>query len=219
MDAVSLKKKKKIVRSVVLESDHFDGRIVECQPPFATEGLDAGLVEPFAAGFEEVVLVARGQMAHDAPHVVLQVGIEEFHRPTMALRRKTAQHQQPGVFGQEGFERMALAGIIVRFHSDKDTIMRRHRQIYLCFAGREPKILNIMRTFARNTPAECLFVAKKFLLLRCLGRTPKQTYRKVFSLFVRIRKCSSFQRIKDKRTALISCLDIGRDAFCVPIPP
>lgn len=71
--------------------------------------------------------------------------------------------------------------------------------------------------FCPQYPAECLFVAKKFLFLRCLGCTPKQTYRKVFSLFVRIRKCSSFQRIKDKRTALISCLDVGRDVFCVPV--
>lgn len=40
---------------------------------------------------------------------------------------------------------------------------------------------------------------------------------KVFS-HILLRKCGSFQKRKDKRTALISCLDYGRDVFCVPIP-
>ena len=99
---------KKIIRRIVFQPDDFDRRVVECDPAAAAEGLDALLVEFPAAGHQEMRLVARGKVAHDPPHVVLQVRVEEIHRPADTLRRKAAEHQHPGMRRQEGFKRMFL---------------------------------------------------------------------------------------------------------------
>ncbi len=80
---------KKIIRRIVFQPDDFDRRVVECDPAAAAaEGLDALLVEFPAAGHQEMRLVARGQVAYDPPHVVLQVRVEEIHRPADALGRE-----------------------------------------------------------------------------------------------------------------------------------
>ena len=97
------------VRRIVFQSDDLHGRIVERNPPLAAESLDALPVEPSSARFQEVHFVTRREVTHDPPHVVLQIGIEELHRPADALGRKAAQHQQAGIFGQEGFEGMPFA--------------------------------------------------------------------------------------------------------------
>ena len=57
-----------------------------------------------------MVLVLEKDEAEDAPHVILKVGVEEVHRPTLLLWWKTAQHQQTGIGGQEGFEGVFLDG-------------------------------------------------------------------------------------------------------------
>ncbi len=57
----------------------------------------------------KVCFVARGQITDDAPHIVLQIGVEKLHRPTDTLGRETTQHQYPRIGGQKGLQRMSFA--------------------------------------------------------------------------------------------------------------
>jgi hypothetical protein len=60
----------------------------------------------------EVHLVAEETDAHDAPHVVGEVGVIPFHAPPFGCGREGAQHQELGVGGKKGLERMGLDRII-----------------------------------------------------------------------------------------------------------
>jgi hypothetical protein len=53
-------------------------------------------------------LVAKENLSHDPPHVVLRVGIEELHTPPFFGRRKTAKHQQLCVRRQKWPQRMTF---------------------------------------------------------------------------------------------------------------
>ena len=46
--------------------------------------------------------VAMENTSKDAPHVVLHVWIEELHGPALCRGRKTAKHQQSGIWWQKG---------------------------------------------------------------------------------------------------------------------
>ena len=108
------------VRRIVLQPNDLHGRIVERNPPLAAESLDSLPVEPPSARFQEVHLVARSKVAHDPPHVVLQVGIEELHRPADAFGRKAAQHQHARAGGQERGERMNLRRRVIHRIGDRN---------------------------------------------------------------------------------------------------
>ena len=79
------------------------------QCPLTTESLDALTIEMPSIGLQKVCFVARGQITDDAPHIVLQIGVEKLHRPTDTLGRETTQHQYPRIGGQKGLQRMSFA--------------------------------------------------------------------------------------------------------------
>ena len=93
----------KLVGGVVLQSAYRCSGIVESDTLVCEKLYQCLLVEGFLAGQEEMLLVMEEEEAEDAPHVVLQVRIEEIHAPALPLWWKTAQHQQGCVAGQERF--------------------------------------------------------------------------------------------------------------------
>ena len=93
----------KLVRSIVLKTTHRGGGVIEGDAFPGEEFYQIIFVESLFPGEQEVVLVVEVDEAEDAPHVVLQVRIEEIHAPALPLWWKTAQHQQSCVAGQERF--------------------------------------------------------------------------------------------------------------------
>ena len=100
----------KLVGGIVLQSADGCGGVVKGDAFLGEEGDEPSLVEGFLAGDEEVLLVLEEEEAEDAPHVVLQVRVEEIHAPAFLLRRETSQHQQSGFGGEKGFKRMFFDG-------------------------------------------------------------------------------------------------------------
>ena len=64
--------------------------------------------------FEKIVFVVKEDESEDPPHIVLEVRVVEFHRPTFVGRGEAAEHQEPGPFGEEETQRMRFDGFI--FH-------------------------------------------------------------------------------------------------------
>ena len=93
----------KLVGGVVLQSADGGGGVIKGDASLGEEGDETFLVEGFLAGEEEVLLVAEEEEAEDAPHVVLQVGVEEIHAPAFLLWREASQHQQSGFGREKGF--------------------------------------------------------------------------------------------------------------------
>ena len=58
----------------------------------------------------EMLFVAKEHLPHDALHVVLGIGIEEWHAPAFLRRRKTTEHQQPRILRQERVQGMMFYG-------------------------------------------------------------------------------------------------------------
>lgn len=54
----------------------------------------------------KMMLVAKEANAENSPHVVDEVRIKEFHRPTLPCRREAAEHQQSTPLRQEGAQGM-----------------------------------------------------------------------------------------------------------------
>ena len=93
----------KLVGGILLQPAHGCGGVIKGDAFFGEEGDESFLVESFLPGDEEVFLVLEEEEAEDAPHVVLQVGVEEIHAPTFLLWRETSQHQQSGFCREKGF--------------------------------------------------------------------------------------------------------------------
>ena len=74
----------------VLGAHHSGGSVVEGYAFFAAEGLNAGLVETLLSFYDKVFFVVEEEESHDAPHVVLEVGIIEGHAPAVGCRWKGA---------------------------------------------------------------------------------------------------------------------------------
>ena len=106
----------KLVGGVVLQSADGCGGVVKGDAFLGEEGDEPFLVEGFLAGDEEVFLVLEEEEAEDAPHVVLQVGVEEIHAPAFLLRREASQHQQSGIGREKGFKRMFFDEGCVGWH-------------------------------------------------------------------------------------------------------
>ena len=47
------------------------------------------------------MLVAEKHYAKNPPHIIIEIRIIKIHLPTTARRRKTAEHQDFGVFGEK----------------------------------------------------------------------------------------------------------------------
>ena len=83
-----------LVRGIVLEPPDFTGRVIHCytflcrktRTSFPVESLD--LLTTFFC--HEILLVIMENQSPYPPHVVYPVGIEEFHRPAFACRRKAS---------------------------------------------------------------------------------------------------------------------------------
>ena len=65
-------------------------------------------MERFFPLIHEMLFITEKQIAEDAPHIVLEIGVIERHAPTLGGRRKRAQHQQSGILGQEWFKGMSF---------------------------------------------------------------------------------------------------------------
>lgn len=94
------------VGSIALQPAYGRGGVVESNAVLGAKLFDLGLAELACRSVDKVVAVAMKEQAHDAPHVVLQVGVKEVHAPSLLLWRKAAKHQQPRCFGQEWLQRM-----------------------------------------------------------------------------------------------------------------
>jgi len=90
----------------VLRVRHGGGGIVEGDASCAQEGFDVALAETPGREVDEVVLVGKEHQSEDAPHVVLEVGIEEVHAPAAARWREAAQHEYTGAGRQERLQGM-----------------------------------------------------------------------------------------------------------------
>lgn len=100
---------KKIVGSIVFQSDYLFGRIVKSQSFLLAETHDPFLVETFRVGCQKIPLVPEKYQSDDTPHIVLQVRVKKVHRPPHPLRRETSEHQQTCPDRQKRFERMQFA--------------------------------------------------------------------------------------------------------------
>ena len=96
----------KLVCGIALQTTYSRGSVVECHAFLSQESFQTHLVETLSVRCQEVVFVLKENPTEDAPHVVLQIGIEEIHGPSCLRRRKTAQHQHAASVGQERFKRM-----------------------------------------------------------------------------------------------------------------
>ena len=81
------------VGSIVLQTPHLAGRVVEGQAPGSAERTDGGFVKTFLTRDAEMVLVVKKDQPQDAPEVVDPVGIVERHAPAVRLGRKTPQEK------------------------------------------------------------------------------------------------------------------------------
>lgn len=96
----------KFVGGVSLQTAHSGSGIIERYAVVGAELLNFGLSKSAFGSVDKVILVVEKQVSHDAPHVVLQIGIKEVHAPSFLRWRKTAQHQDAGFFGQKRQERV-----------------------------------------------------------------------------------------------------------------
>ena len=94
------------VGSRVFRPVHFHSRVVHGYAFFNEERLYQPEIEAFLFFQQEVGLVAEEAYPEDAPHVVLVVWVVEWHAPALGGGWERAEHEQPGVLRQEGFEWM-----------------------------------------------------------------------------------------------------------------
>lgn len=95
---------KKPVRRIAAGPDHFGRSIGKGDSPLPTERLHRFPVEMPSVRSDEPLTVAVKHQSHHTPHIVLEIGIVELHRPARTGRRKTAEHQQPCPLRQKRFE-------------------------------------------------------------------------------------------------------------------
>lgn len=98
----------KLVRSVALQAAYDARCIIKGQAGALGKGDDFIPAEAFGRLVDKAVLVATEDIAQYAPHVVLQVGVEEVDRPALAWWWETAQHEQACFRGEERGEGMGF---------------------------------------------------------------------------------------------------------------
>ena len=106
------------IGGIVFEPTHLASRIVEGQSLGRTERADGRFIKPFLLRDAEVILVPKVDEAHDPPKIIDPIRIIKGHIPTMLLRRKTPQEQNPCPLRQKRLEGMFLNR---RFHHHKDS--------------------------------------------------------------------------------------------------
>ena len=99
-----------LVRRIARKAAYLRCRIVEAYAMLRTKSHHAITVEAVLAPHNEAVAVAIKDRSHDAPHVVVEIGVEKLHRPPSPLGRETAEHKQAASFRQEGIQRMPFDG-------------------------------------------------------------------------------------------------------------
>lgn len=98
----------KFVGSIALQTAHSGSGIIERYAVFGAEAFNFGLSKSAFGSVDKVIVISEKQVSHDAPHVVLQIGIKEVHAPSFLRWRKTAQHQDVGFGGQKRQEGVLL---------------------------------------------------------------------------------------------------------------
>ena len=101
--------------------------------PFAAES-DNGFVAEYRFGclFHEMQFVAIEQETHDAPHVVLRIGIEKIHAPPCPRRRETAQQQEFGARRQKGLQRVVFYLRVCGGHTRQCRLIRAVKVLLFC---------------------------------------------------------------------------------------
>jgi hypothetical protein len=79
---------------------------------FPTEILDTLLIKTVLTRNLEVVLIAIIDIPPYTPHIVLPIGIEELHRPTLTLGWKATEQKQLRITKNKRLEGMTLCGYI-----------------------------------------------------------------------------------------------------------
>lgn len=97
-----------LVAGGVLRPHDGTGRIVEGDALSTKEVFYLLLAKTASLEVDEVISVMKEQKTKDTPHVIGKIGIEEIHAPAFACWRKTAQHEQACLRGQERLQWMAL---------------------------------------------------------------------------------------------------------------
>ena len=97
-----------LVRGGILGPDDSGGRVVHCNAFLLEKGFYLWLVKTLFPLQDEMVLVVEKEEAHDAPHVVLEVRVIEWHAPSVLGGREGAQHQELRSVGNEWNKGMAL---------------------------------------------------------------------------------------------------------------
>lgn len=103
---------KKLIRRIILQAFDCRCRIIKRNPLAGAEIDNAFPIESALLNYLKVRFIAEEQQSHDAPHIVLAVGIEELHRPAFAFGREAAEHQHSCAFGQKGLQRVGFDGDI-----------------------------------------------------------------------------------------------------------
>ena len=98
------------VGSISLQSSYGAGRVVDGDAFLREEVHERLLLKALVGDIDKGVLVVVKQEAEDAPHVVLEVGIEKIDGPPLLRRGKTSEHKHFGLFGQKRSQRMVLHG-------------------------------------------------------------------------------------------------------------
>ena len=91
----------KSIRSVVLQPLDRCGGIKKGNTLLVEESNDFILFEAFMLCINEMVAVAKPNLAFDTPMVVDEIGVEKVHAPTLFWRRETAEEQHFGVGWQK----------------------------------------------------------------------------------------------------------------------
>ena len=99
--SVSRTTSRKLSDALSFQSDDL-GRVVSRNAALRAERRDALAVERLAVRPQEMVAVAEKDVAHDPPHVVLQVGIEKSMLQRLRCGGKAAQHEQLGPRRKKG---------------------------------------------------------------------------------------------------------------------
>ena len=106
-----------LVRRIALQPDDRLRRVENGYAFFLAERDDLFAVEHFLSSlctsyivplYFKKCLVAKENLSHDPPHVVLRVWVQEVHTPPFFGRRKTAKHQQLCVRRQKWPQRVTF---------------------------------------------------------------------------------------------------------------
>lgn len=92
---------KELVGGVVLQSPHFGGGVEEADAGSAEEVDDGFFAVGLCHGVDEMQRVVIKDCAHNAPHIVVEIGVEEIDLPAFLLWREGAEHEDLPIRGKE----------------------------------------------------------------------------------------------------------------------